>query len=189
MAMLILAFIWIPVQSLTAGSVPQFVAVYTDPSNKLAWSAGSVLQMGNGCENHEGYFDISQCSVSVNASGKRMVDPNDSNAAKECQKVGARLPTREEYKSLVKQFDHIPEGHECNPMLGAGKGPCLTSLGIQAMNAIFKDMGESAEDRFFWTASVSATSDEAAIAFSGNLPVDYLSSREDNLSVRCVKNL
>ena len=74
--------------------------VYTDNTNGLSWINSLNGMYANGCNN-------GQCPFETIADGTRQVKTEDSEAAQACQAIGARLPTVSEFRSLIRNFDHL----------------------------------------------------------------------------------
>lgn len=132
--------IFIGSSSAIAQDATKFVAVYTDKLNGLSWSKALPDHYSNGCVASSGQYSSSKCTYDNVASGNRQVRVEDSEAAKACRNIGARLPTKEEFESLIRNFDYSEE-HRSFPQ--------LTNKGNADMQAIFGDM-----DNYFWSSSV-----------------------------------
>ena len=149
-----------------------FVAVYTDPSNGLKWSKALPSFYTNGCIGFGGKYDASECTSVMVAGGGLQVKVEDSDAARACRLIGAMLPTKEEYESLIRNFDKTEESH----------GPKLTAKGKSDMNAIFGDGGY-----IFWSASVSENFPEVAFKFDSDFGAVGIGLRYlGGSTVRCV---
>ncbi len=145
--------------------------VYKDKLNGLSWSRKLPGLFSNGCLDADKKYDERKCTQIVDASWNHFVDPKDSDAAKACSDLNARLPTEEEAISLIRNFDHID-----SPF-----GPRLTGNGLKEMYGIFTDAG------YFWTSSV-VTADPVRAMY-----LNSLRGRIENLgryfvdgAVRCV---
>ncbi len=149
----------------------KFITVYTDKLNGLSWSKALPGTYSNGCASNSAY-DPLKCTFDV-VGGSRQVRVEDSEAAKACREIGARLPTKEEFESLIRNFDIKQYS------LG------LTDNGVAQMQVIFGDM-----NNWFWSASVSSSIPDFAFAFDGGLGnggIGY-GSRYENGAVRCVSD-
>lgn len=124
----------------------------------LAWSKEVNNLYSNGCADKEEGKDISQCTLEKNeqgdlvldSEGNPKVDIKTSLAAQACQRIGGRLPTKPEWESLIRNFDHTEEF----------AGPRLTESGRASMQAQFGDM-----DNWFFTSSVVSSNPEIAYIF------------------------
>lgn len=169
----------------------KFVSVFTDPANDVSWSKALPSRYSNGCVNQNGYFYIYLCrqnenfvngfSTPVLVNGYYEVDLLRSDADRACYAIGASLPTKRDYQSLVRQFDHDDRGR-------------LTSAGVAAMQDVFSDV----DSKWWWTKTngytaiykdfdraygfyVSEDGPEAGMA-------SFKTFRRDELgAVRCVK--
>lgn len=152
-----------------------FQTVYIDHSNSLSWSKMLSGTYSNGCEADNGSnFDSNKCTFEIGKDGSQQVKVDDSNAAKACKAVGGRLPTKPEYESLIRKFNHSEENY----------GPGLTVKGMAEIQGVFRDM-----NHWFWTSSVGPHPMGASV-FDGDggqgvvgPPKTY---REARLAVRCV---
>ncbi len=166
----------------------EFGSVFTDPANNLSWAKALPGRYSNGCVDQNGNYYSPFCYLkmdpiigAVMENGYYEIDPWRSNAARACDAIDARLPTRNEYQSFVQQFDHDDRGR-------------LTSRGVAAMQKIFGDI----DSKWWWTSTngydplykdfdraygffVSEDGPEAGMA-------SYDTFRRDELgAVRCVK--
>lgn len=107
----------------------------------------------NGCVDSTGTYDGSKCTYENGSDGFRQVKVADSDAAKACSEIGARLPTKPEFESLIRRFDYTEHAY----------GPELTHKGVTEMQNIFGDMWNA-----FWSSSVDATSGDYANFFNGD---------------------
>ncbi|MBK9322953.1 MAG: hypothetical protein IPM97_08420 [Bdellovibrionaceae bacterium] len=160
----------------------KFVPVYRDKKNNLSWSASLPGYYTNGCVNRHGDFDRAKCTFQAMADGTYQVKIDDSNAAKNCQIIGARLPTKFEYESLMRDFEYTE--------LGNGE-LVLTNKGDDDMQAIFRETDEYA---YFWTSTPGTTQ---TLAFFFSRGVWHNTGRSEGsilehlryvngISVRCV---
>lgn len=159
----------------------QFRSVYTDNINKLSWSKALPGEYSNGCVNSDGRWDSSKCTLENGANGTLEVKLEDSNAAKACRNIGARLPTEREYDSLIQNFPHTKK--QC--FWDAAK-TCsrLTPQGIEYMQSVFGDM-----NNLFWSSSVDSKNPLVAFDFDGREGDIYYAYRNINYkAVRCVSS-
>ncbi len=80
----------------------KFVPVYID-SKGLEWSKTLPSLYRNGCVGENDLYDTLKCTYR-NDGRERQVEITDSDAAKACHKIGARLPTKEELNILYFDF-------------------------------------------------------------------------------------
>jgi hypothetical protein len=163
-------------------SVGLFQTVYIDHHyySNLSWGKMLSGTYSNGCE-ADGKFDSNKCTFEIREDGSRQVRVDDSNAAKACKAVGGRLPTKPEYESLIRNFNHSEENY----------GPALTVKGMAEMKGSFRDM-----NRWFWTSSVGLHPCQVthlcmgASVFDGNGGQGVVGpptvGREATFAVRCV---
>ena len=99
----------------------------------------------------------------------------DSEAVRECKKIGADLPTADDYFQLRNYF----ERDSVNAM---------TPKGIADMQWLFRDMGDksNANRAVFWTSTVAEHYPHLAGTFNGNWGSGASWNRIYGLSVRCV---
>ena len=161
-------------------SATEFESVFIDDAYNLAWSRALPGEYSNGCASNTGKFDQSKCTYEMSKDGKALTGTNESQAAQACRDIGARLPTQEEYKRLIRRFEHVTKGVNVNtpkekslyekflglvfdPLLEIENVPAyqqLTNRGIAQMNDVFGDMGRGE----FWTSS--ADPNQSDLAFS-----------------------
>ena len=160
------------------------VFVYTDTGNSLSWtSALPGPRYKNGCLDVNGHDDATKCTYDVGVDGTHQVRVEDSAAAKACRDlrdsagnlVGARLPTKAEYESLIRNM-----GQEGVDFINGVYGPYLTVTGQARMVEIFRDTPD-----WFWTSTVLPVYSENAVAFSRRHVV-YALYRGSGVGVRCV---
>lgn len=122
-----------------------FVEVYRDTLNGLSWSSAPYATMTNGCATSANHEDNNLCTL-VELDEQLYIKPKDSEAARYCSSMGARLPTKVEFESLIRNFEFTEEK----------KGPQLTSKGRDDMKAIFNDTDGLGEfyDLGFWSSFV-----------------------------------
>lgn len=147
-----------------------FVAVYTDSKNNLAWSKALPGTYTNGCLDAHGKYDANKCTW----PGIGL----DSAAGKACKEIGASLPTKFQYESLIRSF-----GHHFDSVQNV---PFLTEKGQAQMQAVFGDM-----PNYFWTSSVYSMS-YPQVAFFFHSPLGHAlldRVRDNELAVRCVLQL
>jgi hypothetical protein len=109
-----------------AGNI-SFEPIYTDAANRLQWGKMLTGTYSNGCAGANGLYDYGKCTVEKGADGNLQVKVADSNAAKACRDMGARLPTKPEFESLIRQFDHFEKSD----------GPGLTESGVAGVKKVF----------------------------------------------------
>lgn len=101
----------------------------------------------------------------------------DSEAEQACQILEARLPTKEEYESLIGCFEHNNDSH----------GPRLTPQGKKQMQAIFGDDIKN----WFWSSSANSSDSpsQEVYFFSGLFGDIYdTNDRAYDKAVQCVLN-
>lgn len=155
----------------------RFEVVYRDKSNGLNWGRALDGKYTNGCVDSTGKFEASKCTFEI-INGFRQVVPKDSDAALACSAIGARLPTFQEYESLIKSFDYS---------VGGWFDPYLTTKGLSEMNAIFSDMNGK-KPIFFWSSSLTEHGEDFAMTlyvFDNQAYRDGDTRHARNL-VRCV---
>ena len=155
----------------TEASVFQFEVAYTDQSG-LSWSTEIPGLYTNGCVDAYGYFDRGKCSFETGSDGSLQVKVDDSNAAKACRDIGARLPTKSEFESLIRDFGHTEEFN----------GLRLTEAGRTDMHIKFGD----GMINWFWSSSVSSIGPDNAFDLNGNNGDVSNDDRTNYFSVRCV---
>ncbi|MNJ91380.1 hypothetical protein D3C87_90310 [compost metagenome] len=151
----------------------QFLTAYVDQSG-LSWSVALQGRFSNGCADAIGRYSESKCTFEIDANKNLQVKVDDSMAAKSCREIGARLPTKTEIESLIRNFDHTE----------MSSGPKLTELGRSDMQAKFSDDIHS----WIWSSSVWSFSHDRAYIFSGDDGAIFFGVRQlkyDN-AVRCV---
>lgn len=138
-----------------------FHTAYTDRYNNLFWSRALPGMYRNGCQLGEGFFHVlSKCNVEAGPYQSILVKADESDAANACKAIGARLPTRAEFLSLIVNFDHTDY-----PQLG---GPILTERGGAAMGDVFGDMAGVPKRQGFWTSTVLRKDSDRAYVFSAS---------------------
>lgn len=166
------------VLSSTAHSIAtkQFTGVYTDRLNKVSWSERQGI-FSNGCVDSNGNYDPKKCTLETDAASRHQVEVESSRAATVCRDIGARLPTKIEFESLIRNFDHAE----------ASFGPYLTYRGQGEMRNALDDRHTDPFD-LLWTSSVDPKSPERAFVFSGYNygHVGHTLYRHSYDSVRCV---
>ena len=131
---------------------PVFEVAYHDFANKIVWSKFLPGLYPN-ClyDEHSWLCESAQTPVGV-------VDANNSAAAKACEAVNARLPTKSEVDNLIREFDHT----EVSAAQGAVTLPTLTLNGFVSLQNYFGLLGG------FWTSTEVWPEDSfSAAAFSG----------------------
>lgn len=111
--------------------------VFVDPANGIRWTKAlqkakyphDFIWLYNGCVDSEGHYQSSKCTMKRGPDGKFQVVVEDSDAALACKQVGARLPTKQEYESLMLNFEHDTQYRIR-----------LTYKGIKQLMGIFKDV-------------------------------------------------
>lgn len=85
----------------------RFAPVYTDSSNNLFWTKALPGTFSNGCIDVNGKYDGRKCTLETDANGVPIfvdgawtVKVDDSDAARACRDIGARLPTKKEIESI-----------------------------------------------------------------------------------------
>lgn len=149
----------------------QFNPVYTDPQTGLKWTSSLPGEFTNGdsCD-----LEISGCKAHPMPDGTDQVDVTESDAAKECIKIGGRLPTLKEAQAMLNNFDHDRESHF---------GPHLSSKGLAHMNAIFGDGNRIG----FWTSTLHPQSTFYGFNFEFQFGEILQLPRIGKAAVRCVK--
>ncbi len=141
----------------------QSIEVYKDKINGVSWSSGLSDKYSNGC--------------TLKSNPKNKVECNGiSAAASACLDLKARLPTVDEYNSLIENFDHYNS---------AGSPPLLlslTSAGINDMKNVFKDSG-----RCYWISGPGPDG-EAVVGYTFDYGYPSIGSdmRYSACTVRCV---
>ena len=156
-----------------------FETVFIDRSINLAWSSAISGTYSNGCTNEADYYSKSKCSVTKTAEAAVQVSVDDSAAARACRNFGARLPTRQEYESLMKNFDLLPSRY-------LSTSPFLSEKGVRDMQSVFKDT-----DNLFWTSSINSEDDfNNAFVFEVTREAGHavrFQGRSHRFAVRCVR--
>lgn len=168
-----------------------FEKVYTDKSNGLSWSKALPGFYYNGFYDDEGNFAVvGKCEVFSN--GDCAIKTDTSDAAKACQNIGGKLPTKLEWESLIKNFDHAETTFRQEPTI------TLTAKGIENMQAIFGDMASLKfvidDDIYlipvnFWSSSAGPWNSDHAYVFSGKVGSIFFFDRRvgHHETVRCVR--
>ena len=141
----------------------------------------------NGCTDEQGIIAPEKCAYQQDQDGKPVkvdgypqVDLANSNAAKACAAIGARLPTQWEYQYLIESYTGLYTDS------GSGLGPVLTSEGIAAMQKEFGDMVPASFANWFWTSSTYGI--DKALIFSSHYGSTYMNRYRDLQGwVRCVR--
>jgi hypothetical protein len=154
-------------------SAAGFQPVYTDRLDGIQWGAELPGTFTHGCF-QGGSPGGRHCTyTTVGYSVQAVVD--DSDAARACKALGARLPTYFEIMSLIRNFDHkeVAQGERFAL-------PIITDQG-------FKDMEKSLGDmkKYYWSSSVSSQDNgiTSSVLKFGNLG---FYDRDLSASVRCV---
>lgn len=147
---------------------------YTDPSNNVRWLAELPETYTHGCFEGGSPGGI-RCTLSRTRENLFEAVEEDSDAAKACRDIGARLPTQGEIISLLRNFDH--EEQRVNQYVTS---PVLTEKGFKEMEAKLGDMKHS-----YWSSSVinQDTGQNGYVLNRTRLDVTY---RYERQSVRCV---
>lgn len=105
----------------------------------------------------------------------RFQNQADSEASGACAKIGAMLPTYDDYARLANYFERDAKGW-------------LTEKGLADMHWLFRDMhGANAGNwAVYWTASVVEGYPHLALTFNGNRGTVSAYNRIYGLAVRCV---
>lgn len=154
---------------------PQFTAVYTDSSNRLSWSRKIPGTYTNGCVvPNDRYRREYFCGFEIIPGTGPQIKVDGSAAAKVCRDMGARLPTKSEYESLIRNFEHVRESNRY----------LLTPKGVADMQKVF---GDTDQQTWFWTSSLNPSDDGYSLAYTFNggfLQMEFRSKSSG--SVRCV---
>lgn len=123
----------------------KFEPVYTDNSLKLKWGRPLVYSYSNGCRSSEdgmynGWPEYEFCTYYQSSKDSYLDDSANSCVEQACNRIGSRLPTREEYISLLKNFEH--QGNDSNIR--------LTQKGLAQMNKAFGKL----RGGFYWTSTL-----------------------------------
>lgn len=164
-----------------------FTAVYVDKFNGLKWGNRLPGHYSNGARTR-GAFDAKKCTYVENYIGAT-VKVEDSEAAMACKSIGARLPTKEEYFSLIENFRHEY----------VGSSPALTGVGRKQMADVFQDIslvdeGIKTDRQWFWTSSTIANNPCYGYEFSvyygavDHYYRDYHIRAGHQIYVRCVQD-
>lgn len=141
-------------------------SVYRDTQG-VAWLQPLPDSYKNGCFTSGGRFDRDLCAKSIEAT---------SPAAFACEKIGARLPTADNVRGLIRDFESTATKDDVR----------LTENGLRELRQTF---GHNETAEWYWTATVSEKDPEKAYLFS--LREGGLSSRVESryvaLPVRCVR--
>jgi hypothetical protein len=150
-----------------AGPDYKVLAVSYVDSSGLYWLEKLEAAAKNGCIDKFENYKTSECSVTISKS-------EDSDAEKNCESFGSRLPTMAEYERLLKDFQ---------PDASLEKG--LSDETYHEVAMAFKDDMPYAA----WTSSVREDSHEQARYFSwrkGGVQ-NRFEYRSVELPVRCVR--
>jgi len=152
----------------------QFESVYTDNSNKVSWGKTVSNIYTNGCADANGQQNNFYCTFDTLADGSHQVKVEDSYAAKACSEIGARLPTKQEIDSLVRNFDHTEES----------QGPKLTAKAHADIEKVLRHI----DGQLFWSSSVYTNNSELAYIYDGTFGgvYKYGGYRKFPIEVRCV---
>lgn len=145
----------------------KILAVSYIDSTGLYWLEKLAEDAKNGCVDQQGNYHVALCSKDIR-------NVSDSDAEKQCEAFGARLPTIEEYERLLKDF-------QPSASLEKGLSP---EIYHQVAMAFKDDMPFAA-----WTSSVRADNPAQAHYFSwrrGQMH-DRFEYRSVELPVRCVR--
>ncbi|RYZ68006.1 MAG: hypothetical protein EOP05_16980 [Proteobacteria bacterium] len=122
-------------------AIPKAGTVLFKDKNGVTWLASFPDQYSNGCYDQKAQYSRAACSLPIEKS---------SPAESACYKIGALLPTKEDYENLIKSFDHESE-------------PRLTEKGVQQIKSAF---GADYTDDWYWTSTLSKRDAEKAHFFS-----------------------
>ena len=154
-------------------SSEKFVVAFIDKSARLEWSRALNYEYKNGCGNFEN-DGVFTCSA----------DQSSSEASIACRNIGARLPTKAEYISMILNFDHrYSHDHHLE----------VTKIGAEKMDSVFQD-GKNLGNYIFWSSDLMdpREGDEAnwssAYAFRAGGGMDLI-GRIIPANVRCARTL
>lgn len=188
-----------------------FQPVFVDPYTGLTWGKTLAKKYSNGCTYFNritkmqdlDYFkchkdnELLKSSSFLDENGLKVIDKN-SDAAKACQSIGARLPTEYELSRLLQNFDiNSPPEKPWDTYYGSFR---LEKEEIEQMQKIFGDAdGESVR---YWTATVRRqigspensptpinmfSNSAVTLSVSPEQGIISQSGRERRNKVRCVK--
>lgn len=122
-------------------AIPKAGTVLFKDKSGATWLASFPDKYSNGCYDQKAQYSRAACSLPIEKS---------SPAESACYKIGARLPTKEDYENLIRSYDHDAE-------------PSLTKKGVQQLKQAF---GADDTDGLYWTATLTRQDEERAHTFS-----------------------
>lgn len=122
-------------------------------------------------------FDSEMCTK----GSRSLVVVAHSEAASDCDKIGGRLPSKQDLEKLIRSFEHSEESF----------GPRLTYKGVEALKNAFDFYTDDTQFyQHLWSSSVapaySADENTGSFFFNGER-IDTMLRFEDTPSVRCIE--